>query len=517
MNQTAPLAFIDVARRHAGRIALVGEDGQVFSFEQLDRQRIEAARALIALGVQPGDKVALWAQNCAEWVIAALGVLSAGAAVVPVNTRMKGNEVGYVLERSGARVLFSAGRFLDQYYPEVLAPHRPKSLETVVVLRDARAGDLDWAGFLARAEGVPAPAVEQRTAAIGPDSLMDVIFTSGTTGRPKGVMTSHGQNLRTIAEWSRHMGLVPEDRYLVVNPFFHTFGYKFGWMAGLFAGAMVLPHAVFDAAALMRRVAQERISVLPGPPTLFISILNDPQRGTADLSSLRATITGAAAVAPALIERIRAELGFKVVLTGYGLTESCGVVSLCGPGDDAETVALTCGRPLPGTEVRCVDGDGKPVPAGEAGEVVVRGYNVMQGYLDDAKATAETIDPQGWMHTGDIGILDARGYLRITDRLKDMYIAGGFNCYPAEIERIIAGHPAVAQVAVVGVPDERLGEVGKAFVVPRPQAQLDGKDLIAWCRDNMANYKVPRFVEVVASLPTNAAGKVLKFELRKAG
>jgi len=204
-----------------------------------------------------------------------------------------------------------------------------------------------------------------------------------------------------------------------------------------------------------------------------------------------------------------------VVLTGYGLTESCGVVSLCGAADDAETVALTSGKPLPGTEVRCIDGEGKPVPAGEAGEIVVRGYNVMQGYLDDAKATAETIDSEGWMHTGDIGILDARGYLRITDRLKDMYIAGGFNCYPAEIERIIAGHPAVAQVAVVGVPDERLGEVGKAFVVLRPQAQLGDKELIGWCRDNMANYKVPRFVEVVGSLPTNAAGKVLKFELRK--
>ncbi len=516
-HQTAPLAFAAAAQRHASRIALVGEDGQVLSYEQLDRLRIEAGRALIALGVQPGERVGIWGQNCVEWVVAALGVLSVGAAVVPVNTRMKGSEVAFVLERSSAKLLFSAGRFLDQYYPAVLAPHRPKSLKDIVVLRDAENGDGGWQAFLARSAEVPAEEVAKRSAAITPDSLMDVIFTSGTTGLPKGVMTAHGQNLRTIAEWSRHMGLVPDDRYLVVNPFFHTFGYKFGWMAGLFAGAMVLPHAVFDAAALMWRVAHERVSVLPGPPTLFISILNDSRRGESDLSSLRATITGAAAIAPALIGRIRAELGFKVVLTGYGLTESCGVVSLCGAGDDAETVALTSGKPLPDTEVRCVDGDGKPVPAGEAGEIVVRGYNVMRGYLDDARATAETIDSDGWMHTGDIGILDARGYLRITDRLKDMYIAGGFNCYPAEIERIIAGHPAVAQAAIVGVPDERLGEVGKAFVVLRPQASLDGKALIAWCRDNMANYKVPRFVDIVASLPVNASGKVLKFELRKQG
>src|SRR5581483_4965620 len=296
-HPTLPLAFAAAAQRHAGRIALVGEDGQVLSYEQLDRLRIDAGRALIAMGVQPGERVAIWGQNCVEWIIAALGVLSVGAAVEPVNTRMKGSEVAYVLQRSGARLLFSAGRFLDQYYPAVLAPHRPPGLENIVVLRDAENGAFTWQAFLDRAAEVPAGEVAKRSAAVTADSLMDVIFTSGTTGLPKGVMTAHGQNLRTIAEWSRHMELVPEDRYLVVNPFFHTFGYKFGWMAGLLAGAMVLPHAVFDAAVLMSRVAHQRISVLPGPPTLFISILNDPRRRASDLSSLRATITGAAAIA----------------------------------------------------------------------------------------------------------------------------------------------------------------------------------------------------------------------------
>ena len=212
MSHTVPQAFAAAVQRHAGRIALVGEDGQVLSFEQLDRLRLDAARALLALGVQPGERVAVWGQNCVEWVIATLAIHSVGAAVVPVNTRMRGSEVAYVLERSGARLLFSAGRFLDQYYPELLAPHRPKDLRTIVVLRDAAPGDLDWRGFLAHAEGSPAEAVTERERAVTPDSLMDVIFTSGTTGLPKGVMTSHGQNLRTVAEWSRHMGLVPEDR-----------------------------------------------------------------------------------------------------------------------------------------------------------------------------------------------------------------------------------------------------------------------------------------------------------------
>jgi acyl-CoA synthetase (AMP-forming)/AMP-acid ligase II len=353
-----------------------------------------------------------------------------------------------------------------------------------------------------------------RAESVKPGDCMDIMFTSGTTGRPKGVVTHHGQNLGVIAEWSARMSLVPEDRYFVVNPFFHAFGYKCGWLAGLLAGCTVLPLAVFDARTILERIARDRVSVLPGPPTLFISLLNDPDRARFDLSSLRATVTGAAAVAPTLIQRIRAELGFKIVLTGYGLTEACGLVSLCDVRDDAETIAFTSGRPVPGVEVRCIDAQGKPLPAGEAGEILVRGYNVMQGYFDDPAATRETIDAEGWLHTGDIGILDARGYLRITDRIKDMYISGGFNCYPAEIERIIAAHPAVAQVAVIGVPCERMGEVGKAYLVPRVGAHLDEKEFITWCREHMANYKVPRHVEVMAALPTNASGKVLKFQLR---
>ncbi len=514
MNQTVPSAFADAVARHANHIAVVDEDGRQFTFAELDAQRLRAAQALVALGVQPGERVAIWAQNCSEWIIAGLAIHSVGGAIVPVNTRGRGPEVAYVLERSGARVLFSAGRFLDQHYPTLLGSHRPASLEHLVVLRDAQPGDFSWKDFLARAGNVPAQQVHDRAAAVKPTDLMDLLFTSGTTGLPKGVMTAHGQNLRLIAEWSSRMGLSPADKYLVANPFFHSFGYKFGWLVGLLAGCTVLPHAIFDARAILQRVANERISVLPGPPTLFISLLNDPDRAKFDLSSLRATITGAAAIAPSLIERIRAELGFKVVLTAYGLTESCGMVSMCDPADDAETIALTSGRALPGIEVRCVDADGKPVATGESGEIVFRGYNVMLGYLDDPKATAETIDADGWLHTGDIGNLDSRGNVRITDRLKDMYITGGFNCYPAEIERIIAAHPAVAQVSIVGVPDERMGEVGKAWLVLRPGQTLDTKAFITWCRDNMSNYKVPRTVEIVTALPTNASGKVLKFQLR---
>lgn len=512
---TSPRAFAASVAKHHDRIAVIGEDGSRLTYGELDALRRRAAKSLVALGVKAGDRVAIWSPNNVEWIIAGLAIHSVGAALVPINTRMRGTEAAYVLERSGARVLFSVGRFLNQHYPTMLAPHRPASLAEIVVIEHAEHGDLDWLAFLGKGDAVADEAIDALAEAVRPDDGLDVLFTSGTTGLPKGVVTTHEQNLRAIAAWSSCVGLTLDDRYLIVNPFFHSFGYKVGWFAGLIAGLTVLPHAVFDARAILKRIEAEKISVLPGPPTLFISLLDDPERANTDLSSLRATITGAAAIAPSLIERIRAELGFKVVLTGYGLTETCGIVSLCDASDDAETIALTSGKAIPGIELRCVDSDGHALGPGESGEIVVRGYNVMRGYLDDAAATAESIDAEGWLHTGDVGHLDARGYLRITDRLKDMYIAGGFNCYPAEIERTMAAHPAIAQVAVIGVPDARMGEVGKAYVLPRPGQTLDEKSLIAWCREHMANYKVPRIIEIADSLPTNASGKVMKFELRK--
>jgi acyl-CoA synthetase (AMP-forming)/AMP-acid ligase II len=328
-------------------------------------------------------------------------------------------------------------------------------------------------------------------------------------------MTAHGQNLKVFDVWGRNVGLRAGDRYLVVAPFFHSFGYKAGWLACLIHGATCLPHRVFDVEAILERVQAEKISVLPGPPTIYQSLLAYPDRDRYDVSSLRLAVTGAAAVPVELVRRMRTEIGFRDVITAYGLTESCGTVTACELGDDDETVATTSGRAIPDTEVRCVDDQGKEVPRGEAGEILVRGYNVMKGYFEDAAETARAIDADGWLHTGDVGIMDERGYLRITDRIKDMYIMGGFNVYPAEVENLLFQHEGVAQVAVVGVPDERMGEVGMAFVVPLPDARLDAEGIIAWCREEMANYKVPRYVELVNELPTNASGKVLKFELRE--
>jgi acyl-CoA synthetase (AMP-forming)/AMP-acid ligase II len=382
----------------------------------------------------------------------------------------------------------------------------------VVVLDAAGAQGLD--AFLAGGAALTPAQVMARAHSVGPEHVSDILFTSGTTGRPKGVVTTHGQNIRAFSAWCDAVGLNERDRYLIVSPFFHAFGYKAGWLACLIAGATILPHAVFDAARVLERLRNESITVLPGPPTLYQSLLALPQSEAAKLPHLRLAVTGAAVVPLQLVQRMRAELGFQTVITGYGLTETCGIATMCRSDDDLHTIATTSGRAIEGVEVRVVDAAGQPLPAGQQGEVVVRGYNVMQAYFEDEAATREAIDRDGFLHTGDIGVLDARGNLRITDRLKDMYIAGGFNCYPAEIERLIAGHPQVGQVAVIGVPDARMGEVGMAFVVPRA-GELDCEALAEFCREHMANYKVPRRFAVVTELPLNAAGKVVKARLRE--
>ncbi len=510
---TTPSLVRAAARRFGERVAI--EDGDVrLSFAGLEAAVVRAARACLAAGVRPGECVAIWAPNVHEWIVAALGLQSAGGVLVPINTRWKGAEAGYVLRKCRARLLFTLGEFLGTQYPAQLAGEDLPALETIVCLRGEAAGTLAWSDFLARGEAVSEAEAQARAAAVAPDALSDLLFTSGTTGKPKGVMTTHAQNLRAFAAWSEVVGLREGDRYLVVNPFFHSFGYKAGWLASLLRGASVLPQLVFDVPAVLERVGRERVSVLPGPPTLYQSILAHPDRARYDLSALRLAVTGAAAIPVELIHRMRAELGFETIITGYGLTECCGIVSMCRFDDDPETIATTSGRAIPDTEVRCVDREGKETPRGEPGEVVVRGYNVMQGYFEDEEETRKTIDAAGWLHTGDVAVMDERGYLRITDRIKDMFITGGFNCYPAEIENLLFGLEGVAQVAVIGAPDERLGEVGKAFVVPRPGATLTPASVIAWCREHMANYKVPRTVEIVDALPLNASGKVMKFELR---
>lgn len=512
-----PLTIAGVVAAAAARFgaapALI-ERNRTWSFAELYAEARAAASALLARGLKAGDVVAIWAPNRSEWIFAALGAQLIGVAVTPLNTRLKGREAADIIRRSGAKLLFSVGWFLGVDYLALLDKEPLPALQGRILFDSAREQHLGWPAFVATGAGPGDPAVDRTLAERTPDEICDIMFTSGTTGAPKGVRSAHGQTVRAFLAWTEACGLREGDRYLIVNPFFHAFGYKAGWLSCLLRGATILPTLTFDADDVGRRIAADKITVLPGPPTLFQSLLAVEAHKRFDLSSLRLSVTGAATVPPALIGRMKTDLGFDQVVTGYGLTESSGVVTMCRADDPAERVAATCGVAIPGVEIRCAGPDGTSVPTGEPGEVLVRGFNVMQGYLDDPAATAEAIDGEGWLHTGDVGVLDAEGYLRITDRMKDIFICGGFNCYPAEIEKILADHPAIRAVAVVGLPDERMGEVGAAFVVLEPGARDGAAEIVAWARRNMANYKVPRSVRIVEALPLNASGKVLKTALR---
>jgi HIP---CoA ligase len=494
-----------------------GPDVRRLTFAELAAATDEAARAYVAHGLEPGDRVAIWAPNSARWVVAALGAYRAGGVVTTVNTRFKGSEAAHVVRTAGARLLVTVTDFLDTDYVALLeGAGRPECLERTVVLHGpVPGGCVGWEGFLAGAAGVDPALVGKRAGAIAPDDVSTVIFTSGTTGAPKGAMLRHDASVRAFTAWSDVVGLQEGDRYLVINPFFHTFGLKAGILACLVKGATIVPHGTFDVPDVMRRVDEERITMLPGAPAIYQTILDHPDLDRFDLSSLRLAVTGAATVPVEMIRRMASELTFTNIVTGYGLTEATGIVTMCRHTDDPETIAKTAGRPIPDIEVRTVDQAGKDVPAGDPGEVVVRGYNVMAGYIGDPDASAAAIGADGWLHTGDIGVFDRDGNLKITDRLKDMFIVGGFNAYPAEIENMLMEHPTVGQAAVVGVPDRRMGELATAFVVPRAGATIDEAALIAWCRERMANYKVPRSVQVVDALPLNASGKVLKYVLRE--
>ncbi|MGH3239714.1 MAG: FadD3 family acyl-CoA ligase [Spirillospora sp.] len=514
---TIPGVLARAAEEFPDAEAVVDGDVRV-TFAELRERVWEAAGAFIGAGVECGDRVAIWAPNGLGWVVSALGAMGAGATLVPLNTRFKGDEARWPLAKAGVKLLFVEDGFLGIDFPGMLgigesgAVRGLPVLEGVVTLNGGgRPGVRGWEEFVGG--GVSRVEADARAGFVRAGDIADVLFTSGTTGRPKGVMCTHEQNVRTYAAWTGRTGLRGGDRYLIVNPLFHSFGYKAGVLACLLKGATMVLQRTFDVPETLRLIEQEKITVLPGPPTIYTSLLDAPGGDERDLSSLRLAVTGAADVPVALVRRLRAEL-FPQVVTAYGLTESAGTVSACSVDDDAETIATTCGRPIADVEIAIVGERGEQVPAGTDGEVLVRGYNVMKGYLDDPEATAATVR-DGWLDTGDRGRLDERGNLVITGRTKEMFVVGGFNVYPAEVEDVLARHDAVAESGVVGVPDARLGEVGRAFVRLRPGRDATEGELIGHCRERLANFKVPRRVVLVDDLPKTASGKIRRVELKE--
>lgn len=525
---TIPRLLRASAVRYAG-LQAVADNGTSLTFAQLADAALLVARAVRANGIGAGDRVAIWAPNTHRWIVSALGVLCAGATVVPVNTRYRGPEARELIVRTGARALLVEQGFLGYDHLGALlggGDDAGRELAGLGLIVDLSADDqgpdgpglqrkaLAWDEFLGAASGVSAAEAIEAADAVRPDDLSEIIFTSGTTGHAKGVMLAHGPGIDLYTRYGQIWGLRPGDRYLISLPFFHTGGNKAGMIASLIHGVTMVPLTVFGAAAAMAMIERERITVMNGPPTIYTVILDHPDRASFDLSSLRLAATGAAVVPEILVERARSELPFENFITAYGLTECYGTATMCRASDSTETVARTNGAPLPGVELRVIDTAGQEVKAGTPGEVLIRAENVTQGYWQDPEATAAAIDAGGWLHTGDIGTVGRDANLKITDRLKDLFIVGGFNVSPAEVEQVMARHPDILEVAVVGVADPRLGEVARAYVIPAHGKAPSETQIIEWCRERLANFKVPRSVEFVEALPRNASGKVLRRELR---
>jgi len=412
LSRTIPSVLASASQQWPEQIAV--QDGSIeLSFSELQDKARLAAKAIMATGLEPGDRFAIWAPNIHEWIWTAIGGMMAGGVLVPLNTRYRGIEAGDILRRSQARLLFTTQGFLDTDYPAMLLKESLPNLERIIVLRgeSSDVSQLPINQFLELAEQVSTPELDTRTAVLNGESISDILYTSGTTGAPKGVVSLHGQTVDVFDAWSTTVGLQHGDRYLVVNPFFHSFGYKAGWLSCLIKGATALPMAVFNPEQTLHIIEQEKISFLPGAPTIFQTLLAEKSLATTDITSLRCAVTGAASVPEHLVYDMKTKLGFDEVFTAYGLTE-CPVVSITQPGDEISLIANTAGIALPQTLISVVDDNNHEVAANELGSIKVKGFNVMHSYFENPEATSNTIDQDGWLDTGDIGWKNEQGYIK---------------------------------------------------------------------------------------------------------
>jgi acyl-CoA synthetase (AMP-forming)/AMP-acid ligase II len=509
MADTIPAVLREAAARHRDKTALIAPGIAPMSFTALDALTDRFARALIADGLAPGDRVGVWVPNAPEWIAAAIGAQRAGGVMIPLYTRLAGPEVADILARAKVGWLLCTAELAASL------PREGLSLLKRIIVLDHGDGGIGWDDFLAAGRAVDQAALHEREAALTGDTVSDIMFTSGTTGRPKGALFRHRSGVLAAGIMQDYNRTTDKDCFCPMGTFAHVGGYKQGWLTGLVSGATIAWGTAFDPPSTLELISSLGITIMPAPPITWQGVLDYPQRGERDISSLRFAATGGTMIPPEIVRRLVAELKLDQVGTGYGMTETCGMNAYTRKADPVEKVVGTVGQPAPDTEIRIVDGEGRDLPVGEAGEIIVRNPRTLLAYLDDPAATAASLTSDGWFHTGDVGSFDQDGYLRITDRLKDMYIINGLNVYPAEIERLLETLDGVAQVAVVGLPDPRKGEVGGAFIVRAPGATLGEADVIEWCKRNVAGYKVPASVSFVEELPRNVMGKVLKNELRK--
>jgi fatty-acyl-CoA synthase len=512
LHQTIGANLREVAARFPQREALVScAQGIRMTYASFDAEVDRVARALLAFGIAKGDRVGVWSPNCAEWTLLQFAAARVGAVLVNVNPAYRTSELAYALRQSGVRLLFAPRRFKSSNYAEMVASVETPALEDTVWL----GGDPSWEAFLEGAERASDDRLADREASLEPGDPINIQYTSGTTGSPKGATLSHINILNNGFFVGEGCKYTEEDRVCIPVPFYHCFGMVMGNLGAVTHGAcMVIPAPAFDAEATLRAVADERCTSLYGVPTMFIAELGLEGFGTYDLGSLRTGIMAGSPCPVEVMKRVIKDMHMDAVTICYGMTETSPVSTQTAFDDPLEKRVGTVGRVHPHLEVRVVDpASGETVARGETGELCTRGYSVMLGYWDDEERTAEAV-VDGWMHTGDLAVVDEDGYLSIVGRIKDMIIRGGENVYPRELEEFLYGHPDVADVQVVGVPDERYGEELMAFVVLRPGVHPDPEAVRSWCHGQIAHYKIPRYVRIVDEFPMTVTGKVQKFKLR---
>ncbi|AUY32824.1 MULTISPECIES: AMP-binding protein [Pseudomonas] len=533
LTLTIGQAFDATVARHGEREALVvRHQGLRYSWRELAAEVDVQARALMALGVEEGERVGIWAPNCAQWCILQLATAKVGAILVNINPAYRVGELEYVLRQSGCRWLVCADAFKTSDYhamvqelvPDLashalgeLASERLPDLRGVISLAaEPPSGFLPWAALAGRAGAVDVDAYQARQQGLQFDQPVNIQYTSGTTGAPKGATLSHYNILNNGYMVGQSLGLTERDRMVIPVPLYHCFGMVMANLGCITHGStMVYPNDAFDPELTLRAVAEERASILYGVPTMFIAMLDHPSRQAMDLSSLRSGIMAGATCPIEVMRKVIDQLHMAEVQIAYGMTETSPVSLQTGPDDGLELRVTTVGRTQPHLETKLVDADGRIVAQGEIGELCTRGYSVMLGYWDNFQATHDAIDPAGWMHSGDLAVMDDDGYVRIVGRNKDMIIRGGENIYPRELEEFFHTHPAVAEAQVVGIPCSKYGEEVVAWIRLHPGHSATADELQQWCKARLAHFKAPRHFRFVDEFPMTVTGKVQKFRMRE--
>jgi fatty-acyl-CoA synthase len=505
-----------VARYPEGEALVVSHQGCRYTWRQLAETVEVHARAFMALGMQVGDRLGIWAPNCAQWCISQIASAKLGVILVNINPAYRSSELEYVLKQSGCAWLVCAGSFKTSDYHAMLQALKPDLRAIVSLDPDPPAGFLPWSHLSALAVQVAPEQLHARQAGLHADQPVNIQYTSGTTGFPKGATLSHRNILNNGYMVGQSLGLTAQDRLVIPVPLYHCFGMVMGNLGCITHGTtMIYPNDGFDPLLTLTAVAEERATGLYGVPTMFIALLDHPRLGEFDLSSLRTGIMAGSTCPIKVMRRVIGQLHMSEVQIAYGMTETSPVSLQTGADDDLERRVTTVGRTQPQLENKIIDADGNTVPRGETGELCTRGYSVMLGYWNNPEGTREAVDEEGWMHTGDLATMDEHGYVCIAGRNKDMIIRGGENVYPRELEEFFFTHPAVADVQVIGIPDERYGEEIVAWIKLHPGHVASELELQTWCKGRIAHFKMPRHFKFVDAFPMTVTGKIQKFRMRE--